>query len=88
MLKHPEILERVIKSGQSGLSPELARYVLSLRFSAADKARYTTLAEQAQRTQLSSEEQSELEDFVALGDFLAMLHAQARAELLRHNSAA
>jgi hypothetical protein len=75
------ILSRLFKADEGDLAPELARYVLTLGFSAADQARMQDLAARNQEGALSAEEQEELHDYVDAGHLLALLHAKARTTL-------
>jgi hypothetical protein len=88
MLHRPELLERIVDPSRGGLSPELAQHVLTLGFTAADKARYVALTSKVQSGPLTLQERAELEDFVAVGDLLALLHAKARGSLARRTPAA
>jgi hypothetical protein len=67
------IFARVWESGSGGLSPELARHVLALRFSEADAARMHALAEKNWEGALSAAEREELDAYVKVGDLLAIL---------------
>src|SRR5687767_7501492 len=82
------MLERIIDHSPAEFSGELARYVLSLGFPAADQQRYAELAEKAQSSAISADERAELEDFLDADDFLAILQSKARATLAKHASAA
>ena len=88
MLSHPELLDRVFEPSAGTFSPELARQVLKVHFPASDHARYEELSAKAQEGDLSSDEQSELDDYLNLNDFLAILKAKAQASLKHHDSAA
>jgi hypothetical protein len=82
------ILEHVIDPKRGNLSVELARYILSLDFPKADHVRYAELAEKAQQGALSESERAELEDFLNVNDFLAIVQAKAKASLKNNSSAA
>ena len=83
-----KVLERVINPQKGGMSPELAKQVLAMDFSAEDHARYESLAYKAQEGTLTAEERSELDEFVNVNDLLTLLQAKARISLRQHNSAA
>jgi len=72
---------RILTNGPGEMSPELARYVLTLGFGAEDQARMKDLAERNQDGALASEEQEELRSFVRAGHLLALLHSKARKSL-------
>ena len=59
----------------------LARHVLKLRFSAEDEARMHELATRNQQGVLSPDESDELDNFVRVGDLLAILQSKARQRL-------
>lgn len=82
------VLERVIDPKQGDLSAELARYILSLNFPKADHLRYAELAEKAQQGALSDSERVELEDFLNVNDFLAIIQVKARASMKNRSSSA
>ncbi|MEX2119612.1 MAG: hypothetical protein WD847_08455 [Pirellulales bacterium] len=72
------IFARLWEAGEDGLSVELARHVLKIRFPEPDRARMHELAEQNQQRRLSPHEQEELDNFVKVGDLLAILQSKAR----------
>lgn len=75
------IFARVWDEGEYPLTPPVARHVLKLRFSATDKARMHELAAKNQRGKLSGEEREELDNFIRVGDLLAILQSKARKRL-------
>ena len=75
------ILRRIIEPDENGLSFELARYILTLDFSQPDHERMEQLAEQAQDGALSDHEQQELDSYLHVADFLALLQSKARRSL-------
>lgn len=81
------LLDRVLGSPPRGFPPELARYVLSLAFPEADRARYAALSRQAQQGSLTKEERAELEEFLGVNDLIALLQSRARSALARRNPA-
>jgi hypothetical protein len=82
------ILEQIIKPQAGDFSPEHARYVLSLAFSAEQQARHADLASRVQEGKLSKEEEAELDEFVKTSMFLAILQSKARISLSKRNPAA
>jgi hypothetical protein len=88
MLSHPELLDRVFEPAEGTFSPELARQILKVHFPASDHARYEELSAKAQEGDLSAEEQSVLDDYLNLNDFIIVLKAKAQASLKHHDSAA
>ncbi|HEX5241822.1 MAG TPA: hypothetical protein VFW23_01070 [Tepidisphaeraceae bacterium] len=86
MAGRSSILEHVIDPKRGDLSAELARYILTLNFPKTDHIRYAELAEKAQLGALSESERAELEDFLNVNDFLAIIQAKARASMKNQNS--
>jgi hypothetical protein len=67
---------------ESGKMPrELARQILKLGFSQRDKARMHELAVKNQEGQISQTELEELDNFVKVGDLVAILQSKARKTL-------
>jgi predicted outer membrane protein len=75
------IFARLIRSDQSDLSRELARYILTLGFEENDQVRMSELAERNQEGGLGLDEQEELENYVKAGHLLALIHSKARKSL-------
>ena len=75
------IFGRLLSNHEGEMSPDLARYVLTLGFSAADQARMEDLAARNQRGALSADEHEELLGYVKAGHLLALLHSKARKAL-------
>jgi hypothetical protein len=69
--------------GDSALSVPLARHVLKLRFSEPDVTRMRELTAKNRSGVLSDAESSELDNFVRVGDLLAILQSKARMRLKR-----
>jgi hypothetical protein len=65
------------------LTPALARHVLTLGFADSDKARMRDLAERNSGGGLSAGELEELDNYVRVGDLLAILQSKARVRLKR-----
>jgi hypothetical protein len=75
------IFARVLSRSQDDLTPELARYLLTLGFGEEDQARMHDLAVRNQDGALSPQEWEELQNYVKAGCLLALLHSQARMSL-------
>jgi hypothetical protein len=69
------------------LSPEVARYFLSLGLSEEEKSRHKLLASKNQ-SDLSPAERSELESLVHASTALMLLQSNARLSLRKHQPAA
>jgi hypothetical protein len=81
------IFEELVQPEDATFSPELAQYVLSLRFSARQVERYEELAERVQDDDLTAEERAELDAYVLANAILGMMKAKARRSLIRDVSA-
>ena len=75
------ILTRVIGPERGGLSRELADMLLALDFPEADHARMAELSAKASDGTLAPAEREELEGYVSVGHFLALLQSKARLSL-------
>jgi len=80
------IFRRVLEPDKPMLSAEAAREILALRFGAADQTRMTELSAKARAGQLTSDEDEELENYIRVGDLLAIMQSKARRSL-RNGSA-
>ena len=83
-----DIFEELIQPADGNFSPELAQYVLSLKFSPAQIARYEDLADRVQEGKLSPDEKTELEAFVHANTILGIIKGKARRSLVQNTSAA
>jgi hypothetical protein len=88
MLRRLNLLEQVINSGTERMTPELARYFLTLDFPAESHARYAQLATKAQEGSLSKGEQAELEEFLSVNSFLTIIQSKARVSLKKKRNPA
>ena len=70
----------------NGMSNTLARQVLKLEFSEQEKERMHELAAKNQEGRLSKQEGEELDNYVKVGDLLAILQSKAR-KLLKQTPA-
>jgi len=77
------ILARLIQLGQKELSRGAAEYLLSIRFDDRDTDRMNKLSELARRGQLTSEEQTELDSYIHVGNLIATMQSKARRALQR-----
>jgi len=81
MLHAPSALERILQNRQEGISAEVARFILSLSFSAADQKRCHELSEKAQDGMLTESEKAILDDLLTANDVLMILKSSARLQL-------
>ena len=75
------ILRRVVDPDQPFLSPDAARAILRLSFSAADRKRMTQLAGKNRSGTLKPAEEMELDNFIRVGQTLGILQSKARRSL-------
>ena len=72
------ILTRVIESDQTAITPEVARYLLSMRLPDADRERVNELSEKARAGMLTEGEAAELDSYLHIGRLLAVVQSRAR----------
>jgi hypothetical protein len=83
-----DILESVIAPDTGDFSSDLAKYILTMRFSDERVAQYEVLTEKNQGGQITPEEREQLEAFVTANTLLMILKSKARRSLIQHSSAA
>ena len=76
------IFARIIRAGEDSLAPEVARYLLSMRFTPHDEDRVNELSAKARAGSLSAAEQQELDSYLHVGFLLGVLQAKACGQLL------
>jgi hypothetical protein len=81
------IWERIVGPQEADLSPDVARYFLSLGFTQAEKQRYAELAK-LEHYEIGPDEKSELDMLIAANTFLMLVQAKARLSLNRQQPAA
>lgn len=75
------IFARLWEGKSAVLTPALARHVLKLKFDDDDTARMHELAEKNREGHLTDAEQEELDNYVKVGDLLAILQSKARKHI-------
>lgn len=75
------IFGRLLSNGTGAMSRSLARYVLTLGFTATDQQRMAELAARNQDGAASAGEREELQGYVKAGHLLALLQSRARQTL-------
>ena len=80
------ILERLIAPDEATLSAEAARSLLQLDFAANDHEQVKRLSAKAQEGTLTKAERADLEEYLRVSDFLALLQSKARLSLQRAGS--
>ena len=76
-----DLLGRILGNGGEDFPPKLARYLLSVGFSAEDKARMHKLAVNNQNAALTPEEHADLLRYANVGCLLGILQSKARKSL-------
>ena len=77
----PIIWARLMQTPKEPISPEAARYLLSIDFSEADHARMQELMDKSNQGALTSDEDAELEGYVNIANVLSVMHSRARVAL-------
>jgi hypothetical protein len=72
---------RLLEARTATLSPEAARSILELDFTADDRARMHELAQKAQAGTLTAAEQEDIDNYGKVGSILGVLHSKARVAL-------
>jgi hypothetical protein len=75
------ILGRLIEKHDHDLSPDAARYLLSIRFEEPDIARMNELSELARQGALNAQEQTELDSYIHVSNLLGIMQSRARRAL-------
>ena len=77
------ILARILRAGEDPLTPEVARYLLSMRLPAGDDERVNELSAKARTGSLTDAEAQELDSYLHIGFLLGVMQAKARGLLNR-----
>jgi hypothetical protein len=77
----PAIWARLVEAPKEPVPPDAARYLLSIQFSEADHARMQELMDKSEEGALSADEESELDSYVNITNFLSVVHSRARVAL-------
>jgi hypothetical protein len=77
----PLIWARLIQGHKHEISPEVARYLLSIEFGEDDRQRMQLLADRSEAGSLTPGEQAEFDGYLHVGNFLAVMQSRARVIL-------
>ncbi len=80
------ILARILESDEQELTPEAARYLLSIKLPASDEDRVDDLSAKARAGSLTKAESQELDGYLHIGSLVAVLQSKARRLLRRQPS--
>jgi hypothetical protein len=72
------ILARIIQADEQELTPDAARYLLSMRLPPRDEDRVNELSAKARAGLLSQAETQELDSYLHIGFLLGIMQAKAR----------
>jgi hypothetical protein len=75
------ILARIIQSDERELTPEIARFLLSMRLPSGDEERVNELSAKARAGSLTKAEARELDSYLHIGSLLAVMQSKARGHL-------
>ena len=78
-----DLLARVIKPDDAELSPQAAKFILTMTFTETDRREMDILANKARQGTLSSEEQAAIDSYERIGNLLSLLKSKARLSLQR-----
>src|SRR5271165_505577 len=77
------ILARIIQTDERDLTPDAARYLLSMKLPSGDEDRVNELSAKARAGSLTEAETQELDSYLHIGSLLAVMQSKAR-RLLKH----
>jgi hypothetical protein len=80
------ILARIIQADERELTPDAARYLLSMKLPASDEDRVNELSAKARAGSLIEAETQELDSYLHIGFLLGVLQAKARGLLPEESS--
>ncbi len=72
------IWERILRVQDDALSADVARFLLSIDFAQEDEQRMQELAERSSAGSLTGQERAELDGYLHVANFLAVLQSKAR----------
>lgn len=72
------ILARIIQSEERELTPEVARYLLSMKLPSSDEERMQELSVKARSGSLTDSETQELDSYLHIGILLGVMQSKAR----------
>ena len=82
------ILARVIEADETGITPDVARYLLSMQLPDADRGRVDELSARARTGSLTDVEEAELDSYLHIGSLLGVMQSRARRLLKKTGNVA
>ncbi len=76
-----DIWARLVRAHDGALSADLARFLLSIDFAEEDEERMQELADRSSAGTLTSQERAEMDGYLHIANFLAVLQSNARVAL-------
>jgi len=80
------IWARLVRARDGALSADLAKFLLSIEFAEEDEERMQELADCSSAGTLTSQERAEMDGYLHIANFLAVLQSNARVALKSRNS--
>jgi hypothetical protein len=77
----PVIWARLLETQDRDISPELARYFLSIEFTESDRERIGYLDERSSSGTLAPDEEAEYDGYLHVANVLAIMQSKARVAL-------
>jgi hypothetical protein len=82
------ILARVIEADETGITPDVARYLLSMQLPNADRDRVDQLSARARAGSITDAEEAELDSYLHIGSLLGVMQSRARRLLKKTGNVA
>jgi hypothetical protein len=82
------ILARVIEADETEITPDVARYLLSMQLPDADRDRVDELSARARAGSLTDAEKAELDSYLHIGSLLGVMQSRARRLLKKTGNVA
>jgi hypothetical protein len=82
------ILARVIEADETEITPDVARYLLSMQLPDADRGRVDELSAKARSGSLTDAEDAELDSYLHIGSLLGVMQSRARRLLKKTGNVA
>lgn len=76
-----DIWARLVRAQDDALSADVAKFLLTIDFAEQDEERMQELADRSSAGTLTSQERAEMDSYLHVGNFLAVLQSKARLAL-------
>jgi hypothetical protein len=81
-----DIWARLVRANHAALSADLAKFLLSIDFAEEDEERMQELADRSSAGSLTIQERAEMDGYLHIANFLAVLQSNARVALKSRSS--